>query len=168
MKILQKTIVGTFLSLLIIGQVVWIDSALAHKVVVFGWVEDGNINVEAGFGSKRPAKNCVIKAYDPAQNLIYEGKTDAQGRHVFKTPASFSTDMIIELEAGTGHKGSWTIQADEFASVSDKVLVPEPQKESPVGKGTDPLRIIAGIAVIFGLALVAKRMKSKSKGGTDA
>ncbi len=168
MKTLQITYVGIFLSLIILSQAVWIDQAQAHKVVLFGWVEGGNINVEAGFGSKRTAKNCVLKAFGPEHTLIYEGKTDDKGRHVFKIPAGFSSDMILELEAGTGHKGFWTIQADEFSAVSNTDSVQESKKVSPVGKGVDPLKIVAGIALIFGLALVAKRMKSKSKGGTDA
>ncbi len=167
MKPLQIRSAGIIVSMVFLMQAFWLNQAQAHKVVLFGWVEAGNINIEAGFGGKRTAKNCVIKAFDTDHTLIYEGKTDDKGRHVFKIPPSFSSDMLLELEAGTGHKGSWTIQADEFTAVSNADSVQESKKVSPVGKGIDPLKIIAGLSVIFGLALVVKLMKARLKGGKD-
>ncbi|MCG8633697.1 MAG: hypothetical protein MI863_07705 [Desulfobacterales bacterium] len=161
MNVLRIRSVSSILILLFLIQAVLPTLALAHKVVLFGWVEAGNIHIEAGFGGKKPAKNCVIKAFDMNQSLIHEGRTDDKGRYIFKVPSSFSSDMRLELDAGTGHKGSWTIQADEFTAVSG----PESKPASPVEKGVDPFRILTGIAVIFGMAFLFKRIKEKSKGG---
>ena len=142
--------------------------AFAHKVIVFAWIEDGQVYVEAGFGGKRPAKNCEIQASDHDGNIVYKGTTDDQGRHSFAIPKGFASDMVIELSAGPGHKGTWTLGADEFNNQSEKgqqVDTPDekidPPPVNPVNQGTDPLRIIAGIAIIFGLALLVGRLRSK-------
>lgn len=136
---------------------------LAHKVIVFGWLEKGRVNLEAGFGSRRPAKNCGFSAFDTEGNLIYQGVTDNEGRQSFDIPDGFHSDLKLVLEAGPGHRGTWTIPADEFSAADRSV----PAGASPVSQGVDPLRVVAGIAVIFTLALGARRVRAgKGKDGS--
>ncbi|HCY88187.1 MAG TPA: hypothetical protein DHV36_23825 [Desulfobacteraceae bacterium] len=153
---------------LVLISTVCTTQALAHKVIVFAWPEDGQVHIEAGFGGKRPAKNCEITASDSAGTPVYKGTTDDLGRHSFAIPEGYASDMTIVLKAGPGHKGSWTIAADEFMDSqepSPQSDAPAPKntapKNNPLNQGTDPMKIIAGIAVIFGLAYVAKRFRAK-------
>jgi len=160
---MKKNIWGIILFLWV-GALFLPGSALAHRVILFAWVEEGMVHVEGGFGSDKPAQNCDIKAFGKNQSLIFTGKTDAAGRLSFKVPGGHTSDMVLELAAGPGHKGTWTIGAEEFEAVQ---APPEPN-ESPqhkaLEKGADPLKILAGIGVIFGLALGVGLLRKKSKG----
>ena len=152
---------------LIMGLAFRPNPALAHKVVVFGWVESDRVHVEAGFGSKRPAKHAEILAYDSDHALVHQGRTDDQGRHVFDIPTGFSSDMTLEVNAGTGHKGRWTIFAKEFTTNPSVMASAGEKPASPVQEEISPLRIIAGIAIIFGMAFLVRRITSKRKAQHD-
>ena len=162
-------------AILIMTAILWALSAgtgLAHKVVLFAWVEGDYIHAEAGFGSKRPAKDCEIKAFDAGGSLVFQGKTDQEGKFSAPVPRGHAGDMILELAAGPGHKGAWTIRGDEFGSpASGGTSQPDPSDEQGktrqevMDDGPDPVKILAGIGVIFGLALGARFLKKRSKGG---
>ena len=136
--------------------------ALAHKVILFAWVEDGQIHAQASFGSKRPAMNCTIQAFDQDHTRLFEGKTDDRGELSFAVPAGLSSDLVLKLDAGTGHSAAWTIPAAELTEpatpgdLEDKMT----QKEN-LEKGPSFFRITAGILLIFGLAWIARRVKQK-------
>ena len=154
---------------LILFLTVCTSQAFAHKVIVFAWVEAGQVHIEAGFGGKRPAKNCEIQVNDSDGNIVYKGTTDDQGRHSFAVPEGYAGDMIVELRAGPGHKGTWTLSADEFSTTEKGASQADTSEKktdaptvNPLNQGTDPLRIIAGIAIIFGLALLARRFRKTS------
>ena len=155
------------ISMVFLVLAVHIPRASAHKVIVFAWIENSRIHVEGGFGGKRPAKNCEVTAVDTAGNTVFQGVTDTRGRLSFALPQGFSSDMVIVLSAGPGHKGSWTIAAEEFNGIQNTgegkggSLTQDPVRQNPLKQGTDPLKIVAGIAVIFGLALLVKQIRSK-------
>ncbi|MDD9304701.1 MAG: hypothetical protein HUK40_21095 [Desulfobacter sp.] len=149
---------GLILILICVGLILP-PMAMAHKVIFFAWVENNQIMVEAGFGSKRPAVDCDILAHDHQGNLVYQGKTNKNGRHSFKVPKGFDTDMILELKAGPGHRGEWTIKADEFNSQKPKDTNRADSSRNSLENGPDPLKIIAGIALIFALAFGLKKLK---------
>lgn len=163
-------------AILMMAGVFWALSGgtgLAHKVVLFAWVEGDYIHAEAGFGSKRPAKDCDIKAFDAGGSLIFQGRTDQEGKFSAPVPRGHAGDMTLELSAGPGHKGAWTIRADEFGSpVPSGTSQPAPSdkqekiREEIMDDGPDPLKILAGIMVIFGLALGARFLKKRPKGGS--
>ena len=88
--------------------------ALAHKIIVFAWVEQGRIHVEGSFGSDRPAKNCAIKVTGLNGVLVHQGITDAEGMYSFALPETLDSDLVIEMNAGPGHLGHWTIPKDEL------------------------------------------------------
>lgn len=146
------------------------DPAWAHKVILFAWVENGVINVESRFASQRPAVDCPLVATDDAGRIVHEGRTDDQGLYAFNVPAGLDSDLVLTLRAGPGHQGEWRIPKDELVpAASDGKAETAPTAEHPAERtGSDaeatPLKILSGIAVIFGLAWAGKRLIRGKKG----
>ena len=144
-------------------------AALAHKVIVFAWVEQGQIHVEGSFGSDRPAKHCTITVKTPEGILVHQGITDTQGLYSFALPEGLDSDMILELNAGTGHSSQWTLPQDELSleSSPENLKNKMAQKQS-LEKSPSLARIAAGIAVIFILAFLVSFVKKRKKGRHNA
>lgn len=140
-------------------------SALAHRVILFAWVEEGMVHVEGGFGGKKPAINCDIKAFDKENSLIFQGKTDEKGNCTFKIPLAHNGEMTLELNAGPGHKGVWTIGEDELASGRSDTLPDDSEQHKVLENGVDPIKAVAGVGIIFCLALGVALIKKRKKGG---
>ncbi len=100
---MQRT--GMIYKIALIGLILLMGpgNTLAHKVVVFGWVEDGVIHVQAGFGGKKKAKNSDIVIQDEKGHAVLTGKTDLQGKFSSKLPTDVFSDITIILDAGMGH-----------------------------------------------------------------
>lgn len=141
----------------------------AHKVIVFAWVEQGRIHVEGSFGSDQPAKNCVIKATGLNKVLVHQGITDAQGTYSFALPKNLDSDLLIEMSAGPGHLGHWTLSKDELtAEPSPENIEKKMTQKQSLEKNPSLARIAAGIALIFGLAFLAAWIKRKKSKGHNA
>jgi len=89
-----------------------VDSAFAHKVTIFAWVEGDTVYTESKFSGGRKAKNAPVEVFDARGNKLLEGKTDNNGEFSFKAPRK--TELKIVLLAGMGHKAEWTIHAEEL------------------------------------------------------
>lgn len=156
----------------------WVAApVLAHRVIVFAWVEKEMIHVQGSFGANRPAKGCEIQVVTPQGTLVHQGVTDQKGEYSLKLEGLPDSDLMVILNAGTGHSGQWTLPKGE--------LQPEPalqdrsdnRSENPAEKlaaklaekqaleqGPPLARILAGIALIFALAAgVAWVQKRKRK-----
>lgn len=136
---------------------------MAHKVIIFAWVEDGMIFTESSFGSKRKAMGCKIIAADESGQLVHTGLTDKSGKYAFKVPENMNSDLILTLEAGTGHKALWRLSKAEFftkpSAVDKKAAMQTKEKleqEPPI------IKILGGIFMIFILAFIIKRIKRKA------
>lgn len=141
----------------------------AHKVIVFAWVEQGRIHVEGSFGSDRPAKNCEIKVTGLNKVLVHQGITDAQGRYSFALPKTLDSDLVIEMNAGPGHLGHWTIPKDELgAKPTPENIEKKMAEKQSLEKNPSLARIAAGIALIFGLAFLAAWIKRRKRKGQNA
>jgi len=88
------------------------EYAFAHKVTIFAWVEGDMVYTESKFSGGRKAQNAPVEVFDGQGNKLLEGKTDENGEFSFKAPQK--TEMKIVLVAGMGHRGEWTIPAEEF------------------------------------------------------
>jgi nickel transport protein len=160
---------GKILFLAALSLFISVGTALAHKVIVFAWVEQEIIHVEGSFGSSRPAKNCVINAKNPMGILIHQGITDEKGLYSFQLPDNLNSDLVVELDAGSGHSGRWTILKDELVSPStpENLEKKMAQKQS-LKKKPSLAKIALGIAIIFGLAFAATLLQRRKKGGQNA
>jgi nickel transport protein len=145
-----------------LGLLIFNSSAMAHKVIVFAWVETGMIHIESSFGSNRPAKNCEIIIKTPEGTIVHQGLTDDQGLHALKIPDYMDSDLIVSLNAGPGHSGLWTIPKIELVGeATPENLEKKMAEKQSLEKGPSFARIVSGIAIIFGLALVGAWIKKK-------
>ncbi|MBU1193788.1 MAG: hypothetical protein KKE62_09795 [Proteobacteria bacterium] len=136
----------------------------AHKVIVFAWVEDGMIHTESSFGSKKKAKDCPIQVIDEKGTVVHEGVTDDQGNYVFKIPDQVDSDLVIRLDAGTGHSATWKLSHDELVTPGDENhLAASMEEKQKFESGPSPLKIMGGIGIIFLLALLTGYLRKKKK-----
>ena len=96
---------------------------MAHRAIIFAWVEGGKIFTESKFSGGRPAKQGDIIVYDLEGNQLLKGKTDDQGEFSFVIPKK--TAMKIVLQAGMGHRGEWLIP---FKEIEDVAGAADPRK----------------------------------------
>ena len=132
-----------------------IESADAHRVVVFAWVEGDTVYVESKFSGGKRVKAGEIIVTDPQGNELLSGRTNENGEFSFKVPKK--SELKIILLAGTGHRGEWTIAAGE-------IEMPAAANKRTPPKATSVKRIIIGIGWIFALTgIVAYVRKRKLK-----
>jgi len=106
----NKSLIIPFLaSVLIISTTL---PALAHKVIIFAWVEGDTVFTESKFSGGRRAINAQVLVLDREGKQLLEGRTNDKGEFSFKVPKI--TDLRVVLTAGTGHKGQWTIPESEI------------------------------------------------------
>lgn len=152
----QTMILGLFIFMLVPVL------AHAHKVIIFAWVEDGMIYSESSFGSKRKVVNSKVIVKDESQNIVHEGTTDTNGDYSFAIPQNVNSDLILYLEAGTGHKASWRISKEEFKTAASRTDIEEVKKEKEsFQKSPSPVKIVSGIVIIFLIAGCLKFLKWK-------
>jgi len=115
--------------------------ALAHKVIIFAWVEGDTVFTESKFSGGKRAINAQVQIFDREGKQLLEGKTDNKGEFSFKIPKL--TDLRIVLTAGTGHKGEWTIpesEIQEVAALLEKKKAEEPSQPIAVGLGKEEIK----------------------------
>jgi len=157
MKI-KHTIIFALISVMISASV-----AFAHKVIIFAWVEDGMIHTQSSFGSKRKARNCTITVVDDKGTVVHKGQTDLEGNYSFKILEKVNSDLILKLDAGTGHQAQWRILESELVAVSSRNGIQAAMKEKEkLEEGPSIFKIIGGIGIIFMLALAVKFLKRET------
>ncbi len=157
------------LILIVFGIIMSSSTAMAHKVIVFAWVEQGQIHIEGSFGSHRPAKNCVIQVKNDKGILVHQGVTDNQGLYSFKLADHPDSDLFIKLNAGSGHLGQWTIPVKELVQTpTPENLERKMAEKASLEKSPSLARIAAGIGVLFGLAFLAAWVKKRKKNTNNA
>ena len=87
-------------------------NALAHKVIVFAWVEGDTVQGEGKFSGGKKAQNSEIIVWDLDGKELLRTRTNKKGEFSFPIPAK--TAMRIELIAGMGHKAEWTIPLEDI------------------------------------------------------
>ena len=161
MKIKKAIIISLILAM--ITAMILVNDSFAHRVIIFAWVEDGMIYTESSFGSKRKARDCAITVLNDKGMVIHKGQTDGQGNYSFKIPENIDSDLILKLEAGTGHQAQWKIPKDELVTKASEQDIPTAMKEKEnLEKSPSVLKIITGIVIIFLLAMSVKFLKRKT------
>jgi nickel transport protein len=152
----------TLLSLTLILLLALTGTAAAHKVIVFAWVENSMIYTQSSFGSNRKAKNCQITLVDEQGVVFHTGMTDENGEHALKIPENINSDLIVYLDAGSGHKGHWRLAYDELiAEAAPENLADAMEKKELLEQGPSMVKIFGGLGVIFFLAFALKWFKRK-------
>jgi nickel transport protein len=112
MKTVRSNGTALFIVLLV-GSLVLIGApCLAHKVIIFAWIEGDRVFTESKFSGGRKAASAKVTVFDREGTQLLEGKTDEKGEFSFKVPKL--TDLRIILTAGAGHRAEWTITESEI------------------------------------------------------
>jgi len=104
---LPLMLIGTLITLLMLAQ-----PAMAHKVNIFAYAEDGKIYTESYFPDGLPVKNGTIVVFDSKGKKVHEGTTDTKGKYVFPVPVV--DDLTININASMGHKNSFLLKKEEI------------------------------------------------------
>lgn len=87
-------------------------SVWAHRVNVFAWVEGDTVHVEGKFSGGKEVHEGTVTVTDPEGAVLLKGTMEEGKEFVFAAPRK--TDLTIVLNAGMGHRGEWTVRADEI------------------------------------------------------
>ena len=156
LKILTSNLAKRICILFWVAGLLWIGAASvdAHRVNVFAWVEGDTIHVESKFSSGKHVKAGKITVSDAEGTELLTGLTDENGAFSFKVPKK--TELKIILEAGTGHRGEWTVAASEI-QMPATAKKEEPQKDKTISG------IVIGLGLIFGLTAIVAFIRSRKK-----
>ena len=107
------------------------ETALAHKVSIFAWVEGDTVHTLSKFSGGRKVKNATVAVFDTRGNRLLDGRTDDQGEFSFKIPKK--TALRLELIAGAGHKGHWVVPIEEINEAAEAVTGAATDNPSAIG-----------------------------------
>lgn len=93
----------------------WSTAALAHRVIIFGWVEGDRVITQSRFSRKRPVKGGDVSVFDENEKRVVSGKTDDKGEYAFQIPGK--GPLRIVLTAGSAHKAEWMLSRADLAPV---------------------------------------------------
>lgn len=93
-------------------------SALAHRVHLFAYVQQGEIVVDSRFSKSKPVQQGRIEIFEASSGkLLLHGESDAQGISRFTIPPELlakPVDLRLVLKAGEGHQTQWLLPAGEL------------------------------------------------------
>lgn len=116
--------------------------AHAHKVIVFAFVEGGEIVTESGFPGGRPCKGCGVTVQDlDSGAVLLEGVSGDDGICRFPLTEAVSAaeqGLEIILDAGEGHRATWKLAPGEYRKAEGAATptTPPAGPESPDSAGT--------------------------------
>ena len=90
-------------------------SAVAHKLNLFTFIEDGKVYVEGYFADGKRAKHSAVTIYNANSEIINEGATNEDGEYQFE--ANTTDTLRIVLNAGMGHVAEYTLSGEEVTSI---------------------------------------------------
>jgi len=130
LKVVQ---IGVALAILLLAM-----PAAAHKVSVFGYVEEGMILGEGYFPGGGKAKGCQVELLDSAGKVLAQTKTDDQGAFKLKLPKA-APPLKLVLIASMGHRGEYLLTAKDLGlgPTTPKNTNPATGKEGPAAQQQD-------------------------------
>jgi len=117
--------------------------ALAHKVMIFAWVEGDTVFTESKFSGGKKVLHAPVIIFDKDGKKLLEGKTDNKGEFSFKIPKL--SDLRIVLNAAMGHKAEWTVPESELreaGAIVEKKSAPVPSGPIAVGLSKEEVQKI--------------------------
>jgi len=140
--------------------------ALAHKVMIFAWVEEDTVFTESKFSGGKKAINAPVVIFDKDGKKLLEGKTDNKGEFSFKIPKV--SDLRIVLNAAMGHKAEWTVTESEIreaGAIVGKKKAAEPSGPIAVGLSKKEVQKIVEDSLDKKLRPIVRMItESKNKG----
>lgn len=109
-KIINKRL--CWILFFIFGMLFNENFAIAHKAVIFAYVEGDIIHTESKFSGGRKVVNSLVAVYNQKGDKLLEGKTDEHGEFSFRIPEI--TELKIVLNAGMGHRAEWIVPVEDL------------------------------------------------------
>ena len=112
------------------------NTAYAHRVMIFAWVEGDTVFTKSKFSKGKKVKGGKIAVYNTQNKMLLKGKTDDKGEFSFHVPEK--TTLKIVLYAGTGHRAEWTVPKEDIEEMSGenpaKSSLKKPQAKMPANR----------------------------------
>ncbi|HNQ85571.1 MAG TPA: hypothetical protein PLT33_06695 [Deltaproteobacteria bacterium] len=116
--------------------------AYAHKVMVFGCVEEGQVHLEGYFADGKKAENTQVEVFAEDGQKLLEGKTDEQG--VFSFPMPDVSGIRVVLTASMGHRAECVVHGEKGARApkedSARAVSAKPAGKSSLAAAVFPAR----------------------------
>jgi len=138
-----------------------VGTAMAHKVMVFAWVEGNTVYTESKFSGGKKVNKGQIIVYDQQGNRLLEGETNEKGEFSFKVPEK--TTLKIVLQAGMGHRGEWTLPAEEIEEAASSQIEAAPPVETEAEKAQNQMQPVSGINAEDIQSAIEKALDKKLK-----
>lgn len=108
--------------------------ALAHRVNIFAYVDGRDIVVECAFSRSAKVRQGLVEVFDAATDAkLLEGRTNDDGEFRFPVPAADIRNghgLRLHINAGEGHRNTWTIDAAELDGASSPAVSAAPAEAS--------------------------------------
>ena len=89
--------------------------ALAHAAIVWAFVENNMIQVEAFYPSGSKIQNAQVIVVDSEGKKILEGTTDKEGKFAY-TPVSNEPQTVV-VKAGESHVGDFELTEEDLVDL---------------------------------------------------
>jgi nickel transport protein len=86
--------------------------ASAHSVILWAYVERGEVYVEAFTQNGTKIKDAKLVVVDQSGNSLLEGRTNAEGKFNFDPPVK--DEMTIVMVIDDAHKAEFKLMAEDF------------------------------------------------------
>ena len=86
--------------------------AFAHSVILWAYVENGEVYVEAFTQKGTKIKDAPLVVVDKTGKTLLEGRTDAEGKFQFVPPVK--DEMTIVMVIDDAHKTDFTLMPEDF------------------------------------------------------
>ena len=83
--------------------------ALAHRLVVYAYVDGPQVVVEAKFSGGGPAKTGEVRLLDAANALLVTAPLDPDGETRLDLPERAAAGLSVEVETDAGHSDYWVL-----------------------------------------------------------
>ena len=142
--------------------------AFAHRVNVFAYIEGDTVYTESYFSKKRKVHQGQIEILNAdTGKVLLKGVTDDDGLFNFPIPEAIKKDrsgLLINLHASEGHRGDWTLTADEiFPETANQSasLTPEEKISVETTEPATPSSVKASSAEVSKLTEDIKTLTNK-------
>ncbi len=90
----------------------------AHRLNIFAYYEDGEINIESFFSDGTPCRNCRFSIVDEKGNVLKQGVLDDKGQAIVQM--SLKKGMYIRVNASMGHLATFHLNPGALPETSTK------------------------------------------------
>jgi nickel transport protein len=135
------------------------DAALAHRVRLFAWDENGRVCSRSSYGKEAHIADAELTVRDGDGREVLRGRSDHEGRFCFARPGD--AELLLSVDAGQGHRGEFRLSAiPALASLHpESGAQPEPARPAAVSVDSEELRRIVREELERLLPLLPERIR---------